>query len=417
MKMNLWTTGLLAIGAVSLASVAKADDSIVSTLSSTTLTGYVDTSAQWNLGTGDANAPRYAYGGANKADGFNLNVIKVSLEKAPAEFGDSWAAGYKVDLLFGPDANGYAPNGVTGIGTVSTGTPADFAIKQAYVDLKVPVGNGLDVKLGVWDTIIGFESFESVNDPNFTRSYGYTIDPTTHTGLLGTYQFCDCATGSIGVANTFGPAINARAFSTTDAPGFQAESYKAYMGAIALTAPKEWGWFSGSTLNGGIVNGFNVNSVITQGTAHADQTSYYIGSVINTPLKALKFGAAYNYVVVGTEHQFGVKSTRANAAALYASYQATEKLSLHARGEYFSQTKHNVALSFPLDGLPSKVVATTLTVQYDLWKNVLSRVEFRWDHQADGTGRAFGEVNPADTIFGGSLRNSYELIANFAYKF
>jgi len=32
-----------------------------------------------------------------------------------------------------------------------------------------------DWKIGVFDTIIGYESSESPNNPNFTRSYGYTI--------------------------------------------------------------------------------------------------------------------------------------------------------------------------------------------------------------------------------------------------
>ncbi|HWF18133.1 MAG TPA: outer membrane beta-barrel protein [Verrucomicrobiae bacterium] len=407
MKMNLWTAGLVAMGAVSVASVASADDSansVLTSLSSSTLSGYVDTSAQWNLGTGDKNAPAYAFGGASKADGFNLNVVKLTLEHAP-DANDGWGAGYKVDLLFGPDADA--------LGTQSTGVAGDFGIKQAYVDLKVPVGNGLDFKVGVWDTIIGYESFESVNDPNFTRSYGYTIEPTTHTGVLGTYQFCEAASGSVGVANTFGPAINSRAFSPTGAPGFQAESYKTYMGSLAITAPTNWGWVGGSTLNAGIINGFNIKSPVTinQGTGHADQTSYYAGITLNTPLSALKFGAAYDYVIVGTEHEFGVKASRANAAGIYAAYQLCEKCSINARGEYFFQTKQNATA-----GLPSKVLEGTLTLQYDLWKNVLSRVEFRWDHQADGTGLAYGAPS-AEPILHGSLRNSYELIANIAYKF
>src|SRR5579872_6928837 len=188
MKFNKWTLGLAAVGVVSLASVAQAEEkasSVMTALSSTTLSGYVDTSAQWNLGTGNANNPGYAFNTPSKADGFNLNVVKLTLEK-PADAADAWGAGYKVDLLFGPDANI-----VGGLGTQSSGVSGDFGVKQAYVDLKAPVGNGLDVKIGVWDTIIGYEVFESGNNPNFTRSYGYTIEPTTHTGVLASYQIND----------------------------------------------------------------------------------------------------------------------------------------------------------------------------------------------------------------------------------
>ena len=39
----------------------------------------------------------------------------------------------------------------------------------------------------------------------------------------------------------------------------------------------------------------------------------------------------------------------------------------------------------PPTAIASRMGAVTATVQYDLWKNVLSRVEFRWDHALDGT--------------------------------
>src|ERR1700756_5435169 len=109
MKFNQWTLGLAAVGAVSLASVVQADEaakpsSIQTALSSTLISGYVDTSAQWNMGTGNANNPGYAFNAPSKADGFNLNVVKLTIEK-DAEATDAWGAGYKVDLLFGPDAD------------------------------------------------------------------------------------------------------------------------------------------------------------------------------------------------------------------------------------------------------------------------------------------------------------------------
>src|ERR1700761_717869 len=118
MKFNKWTLGLAAVGLVSWNSAALADDSasaapatVLTSLSSTTLSGYVDTSAQWNLGTGNANTPPYSFGGASKADGFNLNVVQLSLDKPLDE--SEWAAGYHVDLWLGPDA---AALGTTSIG-------------------------------------------------------------------------------------------------------------------------------------------------------------------------------------------------------------------------------------------------------------------------------------------------------------
>jgi len=189
MKFNQWTLGLAAVGVVSLASAVKADETantVLTALSSTTLSGYVDTSIQWNPGTGNLNNPPYSFGGPEKADGFNLNVVQLTLDKPLDE--SEWASGYHVDLWFGPDANALATqNG----GATTAFVGRDFAIRQAYVALRSPVGNGIEWKVGVFDTIIGYESVAAPANPNYTRSYGQTIEPQTHTGVLASYRFND----------------------------------------------------------------------------------------------------------------------------------------------------------------------------------------------------------------------------------
>ena len=218
MKFNKWTLGLAAVGVVSLASVAKAEEkmsAIQSAMSSTTISGYVDTSAQWNFGTGNDHNPMYKFGGADKADGFNLNVVQLTISK-PLDEGE-WASGYRADLWFGPDANVLGTPSVLH-NSSGEGSSADFAIRQAYVALRMPVGNGLDWKIGVFDTIVGYESVEDGNNPNHTRSYGHSIEPQTHTGLLASYRFNDTVSASAGIANTTGPHINARAMAKMAKP-------------------------------------------------------------------------------------------------------------------------------------------------------------------------------------------------------
>src|SRR5580765_3666881 len=107
MKFNPWTVALLGAGLVSIPAITQAEEKpnfVQTALASTTLSGYVDTSVQWNFGTGNENLPPYAFGGSSKADGFNLNVVELRLDK-PVEAADVWGAGYHVDLLAGPDAN------------------------------------------------------------------------------------------------------------------------------------------------------------------------------------------------------------------------------------------------------------------------------------------------------------------------
>ena len=387
MKFNQWTLGLAAAGVVSLGSVAQADEakltSLQTALSHTVLSGYVDTSAIWRFGNGSGNIPGRSYDGSSKQDGFNLNVVKLTLEK-PLDEGQ-WAAGYKVDLLFGPDASTF--NSTPGGANNAT------AIKQAYVALRAPVGNGLDFKIGVWDTIIGYEVFDAGNNPNYSRSYGYLLEPTTYTGILASYRVNDIISLSAGIANG-----NNAATSLNSRSGVQDE--KSYMGSIALTAPKDWGFIAGSTLYAGVVD---------HGIAGAagNIINFYAGSTVNTPVKGLSVGVAYDY---SGQNKSTVNSQ--NAVGLYASFKATEKMTLNARGEYawgtpgsFSSTAHPAGEEF---------IGLTGTLDYSLWANVVSRVEVRWDHDAHS-----GAGTPAFTG-GGTGTNQKDIVSlalNVIYKF
>jgi hypothetical protein len=394
--MNKWTLALAAAGIVTVPALSFADEqkteSVLDALASTTLSGYVDTSAQWNIGTGNVNNPPYSYGGSSKADGFNLNVVDLALDHAGDE--SPWAAGYHVELWLGPDANS--------LGTQSGDTTGDFAIRQAYVTLNTPVGNGIEWKLGVFDTIIGYESFSSAANPNYSRSYGFTVEPSQHTGLLGTYEVNDQVSLSAGVGNTVGPAINGRA---------DVESFKTYMGSVTFTCPTNWGALSGSALTAGVVNGFNADD--GEGAA-VRQTSVYAAATVS-PLEALKLTATMDYLNV---HNAALVEDGGDGTtwvwALYASYQMSEKLSLHLRGEYVELNGEPLDYgTVDISDIAGRnhIEALTATVQYDLWKNVLSRVEFRWDHIEHGP--AFG-----GTVEGSPNRdNAFMFAGNVIYSF
>jgi hypothetical protein len=433
MKFNQWTLGLAALGVVSLASAVQAEgtaNTVLTSLSSTTLSGYVDTSAQWNMGTGNGNPVPYPFN-TGKADGFNLNVVQLSLDKPLDE--SQWAAGYHVDLWLGPDGKMLQTSSYLGLANYAS----DLAIRQAYVTVRTPIGNGIDWKLGVFDTVIGYESLSSPNNPHYSRSFGFGLEPTTHTGLLGTYRFCEAFTTSFGIADTTGPSINERAFGTPIPVGLygaglnlpvggdKAESYKTYMGSFALTAPESMGWLAGSSVYGGIVSGFSSAS-------YGDQVNYYAGLTMSTPVAGLKFGAAFDYWSA-PKHAYSWLNAAENAIngnnnlpvyiniedqsayALYASFQATEKLTLLTRGEY----KHTE------DGY-GNILGWTATAQYDLWKNVLSRLEFRWDHAehgnmfgSSGNGNVTAISNGGVSVFSPAPNraNAFMLAAQLIYKF
>jgi hypothetical protein len=404
MKYNAWTLALIGAGVVSLPAIAQAEEStnaLLTALSSTTISGYVDTSAHWNPGTGNANLPTVAPNGkpgTQKADGFNLDVVDLTFNKPVGE--GEWGAGYNVTLLFGPDAVGY---------NNSFGSSAsDFSLKDTYVDLHVPLGNGLDFKLGTFTEILGYEVYETGNNPNYTRSYGYEIEPTALTGGLLTYQISPAISAQAGVANTWSAGVNTRSSPP------KAESFKTYMGAVTLTAPESTGFLAGSTLSGGIINGYDAV------TAQGIKTSFYVGGTVKTPLKCLSAGLAYDYVALANNYTTDPEtgdlvphnSGYQNATALYLAWQATAKLTFNTRLDYFSQSAY-LATSSPNPVMPQEALALTETVQYELWKNVISRVEFRWDHSLNGADAYGGTTSGAPP----SAENAFLVAANLIYKF
>jgi Putative beta-barrel porin-2, OmpL-like. bbp2 len=404
MKFNKWTVGLAAIGVVSLASAARADEkmsTVQTALSNTTLSGYVDTAAIWRPGTdfnpntvgGAPNIPGQAF---SKNDGFYLNAVDLAIDHPEDE--SPWAAGYHAEFMLGPDS-------VPGPG-----------IRQAYVTLRTPVGNGLDWKIGVWDTIVGYESNSDPLNPNYTRSYGYTIEPTTHTGILATYKISDSFTVQGGIADgsnvSDGPAgIN----------GVSAiESQKAYMGDVQFTAPDSAGFMKGATLTAAVIvaAGNSTTSPVSGGA-----TSFYAGATIPTPMTALKVGACFDYLDLHNGDNAGnSQNDNVYNIALYGSYQATEKLSFNLRGEFLNTEGLTTAdaqsiftsTSLVTSGLyaQNKIEELTATAQYNLWANVISRVEFRWDHAEHNN--PFGSSSSTGLNF---RDNDFLLALNVIYQF
>lgn len=397
MKYNKWTLGLAAVGAVSLASVAQAEEKMLlgsqADLTATTISGYVNTSIHWDFGKNGelANSRGYSYS-AGKGDGFNLDVVDINLEKPLDE--SEWAAGYRAEMWFGPDARG--------IGSQVAGTPdGDVAIKQAFVVLRTPVGTGIDWKVGVFDTIIGYEASNAGDNPNYSRSWGYSMEPTQHTGLLGTYRVDESFTVNAGLANTWNAPINGRdSGKVNGTPGV--------MGSVAWIAPESAGFLNGGGVYAGIVYGKQSN--VSSG--QAVRTSYYAGMTVPTPVENLKAGVAFDYLDLngGTA---GLDTSSTWALAGYLSFGMTEKLTLHGRLDYIALGGDGLTVGG--DDLFQNAnfaagddfLSTTVTADYQLWENVVSRLELRWDHDWDND----------DHFRSGTSDDEYTLLANVIYKF
>ena len=324
-----------------------------------------------------------------------------------------WAAGYKAELLFGPDATGYNPS-------ENADDDSDFAIKQAYVNVRTPVGNGLEFKMGVFDTIIGYESFNYPDNPNYTRSLAWGLEPTQHTGLLASYQINDIVSVMGGIADTTDAAINKFAVDTGGANRTKDQWNLTYMGAVAVTAPEDMGALAGSTWYGGVLYGrTDAPSASTSLSSGGNQTSWYTGLTLATGVEGLSVGAAFDYLNYQDSGSAAADPNNGSAwvGGLYASFQASEKLSFHARGEYM-RLNSAFATFAELDDSPAEAWEGTLTAQYDLWANVISRLEFRWDnrnYRNEGAWNDFGDSGQdAPEAF---LSNAYSIMLNVIYVF
>jgi len=408
MKFNKWTVGLATAGVVSLGSVVMADESPISTLvSGTTIGGAVDTSAQWKPSTGSTMANRFANTAPDHYNGFNLEYVELRIEK-PLDEGQ-WSAGYKAELWFGQDA--FWLPGSLGVN--------NLGIKQAYVTMRAPLGNGLDLKIGQVDSLIGYESLSLYKNPNFSRSLGSYIEPWSQTGIVASYQAAEwvglsgsIANSAYGNMNSKEPFVSQAWGNTVAAPlGSKGNGLLTYSGAVTFKAPESWGWLAGSALYGGIVD-----SLVTNQRNHMN---YYAGLSLPTPIKEVTLGFAYDFGDRSNDYYGtgGVQNTYAQAVSSYISWQVTEKLRFNTRVEYAnaSSSQYGVwitPLAGEIDGYTvgsrERLLGLTGTLEYQLWDNVVSRLEALWDHNLIGT----GSTGP----FNGN-NNSVLLMANIAYKF
>ncbi len=134
-----------------------------------------------------------------------INQLNLYIQKAVATEGDDWDVGGRFDFMFGTDSIFTQAYGVPAL-DVNTGQALnrgswdlnflgkndnrfyDIALPQAYAEFYVPVGNGLNVKVGHFYTPIGYETVPAPD--NFFYTHAYTMqygEPFTHTGIMANY--------------------------------------------------------------------------------------------------------------------------------------------------------------------------------------------------------------------------------------
>ncbi|SCY00719.1 porin [Nitrosospira sp. Nsp13] len=169
--------------------------------------GWINGGATYN-----ANNPSDGFNGtvtfADRANRFQLNQFNIFLQRPVVSQGKEWDIGGRFDFLFGTDAIYAQAFGISAFDE-NTGEPSDrgnwdlnlcckstrtygIALPQAYLETYMPIGNGLNIKVGHFYTPLGYETVPAPDNFFYTRAYILNSgEPFTHTGLLGNYTVND----------------------------------------------------------------------------------------------------------------------------------------------------------------------------------------------------------------------------------
>ena len=295
-----------------------------------------------------------------------LSLLKTSTSESPLGFGLVFSVGH--------DARVFTADW-TGDGASDANT---FELTEGYVTYKAPVGEGLDIKLGKWITLLGAEVIKRTANFNISHSYlfGFAI-PFTHTGLLLSYPVHSTLSLSAGVVNGWDNVID-----NNDA--------KTFIGQAVFT-PAE-------------IFSVAVNGIWGAEQNNNDRNTRWVIDVVPT-LKPFKdftllgnfdYGREENVAAIGRNAQWW-------GVAVVANYDFTEQFGVAVRGEYFRDDDGvRVGATDPTDPLQTLVGAdlweATLTLHYKLSDHILTRLEYRYDFSG------------GDKLFFGSARDDQNII-------
>lgn len=133
------------------------------------------------------------------ANAFMPHLFQLLLER-PADAGGSGMdrAGFRGRLNFGLDAR--VSRARTNFQTGTSNNELDF--QEVYAQYILPVGNGLDVKIGKINTLIGYEVINSPDNITFSRSFTFGLGQAfTTTGVRLSYQFNPIVLATVGLVN------------------------------------------------------------------------------------------------------------------------------------------------------------------------------------------------------------------------
>src|SRR3954468_23929874 len=163
-----------------------------------TIGGYVEGSVSYNFRNVKINSGHVF---DFEAQDPTLNQAVVYIDKAIDFKKKEFQIGGHIEMMYGADARLIHANGIMDHPGLGSGPNNQFDPTQFYLDVFLPVGNGLNIRAGKFVTLIGQEVINPTGNALYSHSYlfGFAI-PFTHTGVYGTYAITDAITVDLGVS-------------------------------------------------------------------------------------------------------------------------------------------------------------------------------------------------------------------------
>ncbi len=203
------------------------------------------------------------YGDNWQSDGFTVNQADITLRRSPGTSSNPYGVGFHISLDFGQNIQFYeAYYGNPSYFTTPLYQRRPFDIRQAYININLPIGSGLDIHIGKEKELLGWEDFNMTRNWNNTYSLLDNAEPSTYTGIFFTYNFIPSLQTTLGIANSQNTVVPVDNLPTVE---FNA----------AYTPLKP------ITFNGGFVYGANSYLVTSNNTIYQDNINKSFYSYIN----------------------------------------------------------------------------------------------------------------------------------------
>lgn len=322
-------------------------------LGKTTISGFASSSFFHNF-----NNSQPVAGYVTKNDQFAINKLKLALEK-PVDYNkDKWDVGYRADVIVGEDAKLIHGRGL------GNSAPEAVDLEQAYINMNLPIGNGLKLAVGKMVTLMGVEVIEETANPNWTVGNQFVwVENFTQVGALLSYKFTDKVEAQLAIFNGW-DRVNVQTAANNG-------SSMSYMGKFNITVSDKTSVsllaYGGPEVDTNSSNWRKGAEVIVTQKVGSKLTLYAqgdYGQEDNVPIAATVVGNAEWY-----------------AAGIWGVYQFSDKVGASVRADYLvDKGATRLAALGVTPGDSPNLASLTFTLNLSPFQNLQVRPEVRWDH-------------------------------------